>query len=184
MIERTDALSLIENYLKDEKIVKHSLAVEAIMIALAKRNGENEQIWSLVGLLHDLDYEYTKGNPEKHGILTAEILEGLLPREAINSILSHNYIHTDIVPTTLMDKALLASDAVSGLIIATALVMPSKKLADVKIETVLTKFKDSSFAKGCNRLRIQLCTDINLTLDEFLQVSLQALQAISKDLGL
>lgn len=184
MMERTDALSLIDTYLKDDKIVKHSLAVESIMKALAKRNNEDEQIWSLVGLLHDLDYEYTKGNPEKHGKLTSEILEGLLPREAINSILSHNYIHTDIVPTTLMDKALLAADAVSGLIIATALVVPSKILSDVKIETVINKFKDNSFAKGCNRQRIQLCTDINLTLEEFLQISLQALQAISKDLGL
>jgi putative nucleotidyltransferase with HDIG domain len=184
MIERDDALMIIDTYLKDDKIIKHCLAVEAIMKTLANKFEEDEQLWSLIGLLHDLDYEYTQGNPEKHGVISAQILSGLLPLEGVNAILSHNYIHTEVLPTSLLDKCLLASDAASGLIIATALVMPSKKISEIKIGTLLDKFKDKSFAKGCNRDRIKLCADCNITLEDFLELCLDSIRKISDVLGL
>ena len=184
MLNREDALRLVRKYLKDDKLVKHCYAVEAIMKKIGKRLGKDEELWGITGLLHDLDYEYTKDHPEKHANLTVQILDGLIPEVCINAIKAHNYTHTDYIPTTSIDKALIASDAVSGLIIASALVMPSKKLSDVKLETLIKKFKDLSFAKGCNRKRIELCIDTGIELDMFLGMSLNALQDISDDLGL
>ncbi len=184
MINREEALVLLNKYLKDEKLLKHSIAVEAIMKALARRLGMNENKWGLTGLLHDLDYEYTKEKPHLHGVTSAEILQDLLPEESIEAIKSHNYLHTQRLPLTELDKALLAADAVSGLIIAITLVMPNKKLSEVKIDTLRTKFKDNSFAKGCNRERIKLCEDLGLSIEEFLSISLEALKEESDKLGL
>ena len=184
MINRNEAFMLIKKYLEDDKLIKHSLAVEAIMGRIARSLDENEDFWSIVGLLHDLDYEYTQNNPEKHANISAQILSGLIQEKGINAIKAHNYLHTDYVPTTSLDKSLLAADAVSGLIIAAALVMPSKKINDVKLETLLNKFNDKSFAKGCNRKRINLCLDVGIDLDKFLDLSLNALKDISDELDL
>ena len=184
MLSREDALNLIRRYLNDEKIIKHSLAVEAIMRAVARRLSEDENLWGLVGLLHDLDYEYTEDDPVEHGIVACQMLEGLLPKKGLNAIKAHNYKYTDQLPVRAIDKALIAADAVSGLIMATALVMPSKKLKEVKLETLLKKFEDKSFARGCDRRKISLCYDFGLTLREFLEISLKAMQSISDELGL
>lgn len=184
MINREEAYALLKKYLRDDKLVKHSLAVEAILIDMAKRLGKDKDLWGLVGLLHDLDYEYTKREPEKHANLSTQILEGLLPEAGLNAIKAHNYTHTDYIPTTSIDKALIAADAVSGLIIATALIIPSKKLSDVKIETLINKYKDNSFARGCSRSRIALCVDTGIEIDRFLALSLNALKDISDSLGL
>ena len=184
MINRDEAYALLKKYIKDEKIIKHSLAVEAIMQELAKKLGKDEEIWGVTGLIHDLDYEYTMREPEKHANVAAMILEGLVSEEVITAIKAHNYKHTDCVPVTTLDKALIAADAISGLVIATALVVPSKKLADVKIETLMNKFNDSSFARGCDRNRIELCLDTGLELQAFLVLSLNALKKIADPLGL
>lgn len=154
------------------------------MRAMAQRLQEDEYLWGVVGLLHDLDYDYTQGNPEKHANFSAEILKGLLPDEGVNAIKAHNYLHTDYLPSTRLDKSLIAADAVSGLIIASALVMPHKKISEVTPDTVLKKFHDKSFAKGCNRNKIQLCVDVGIPLGEFLDLSLDALKGIAEDLGL
>ncbi len=184
MIDRNEALLLLNRYLKNKNLLKHSYAVEAIMKATAKQLSKNTKLWGQVGLLHDLDYEYTEGNPQKHANVSAQLLNGLLPEKAINAIKAHNYTHTDYVPTTSIDKGLLAADAVSGLIIATALVMPHKTLEEVRLQTLKRKIKDTSFAKGCDRKKIQLCTDIGITLDDFLLLSLKSLQNISDTLNL
>jgi len=184
MMNRKEAFSLLKKYLKDVKLLKHSLSVEAIMKGIARYIDEDENLWSRVGLLHDLDYEYTQGHPEKHANISADILAGLIPEKGINAIKAHNYLHTDYLPITSIDKSLLASDAVSGLIIATALVMPSKKINDVRFETLLNKFNDKSFAKGCDRSKINLCIDIGIDLNDFLSLSLNALIEISDELGL
>ena len=165
-------------------MMKHSLAVEAIMKEMAGRLDKDAELWSLTGLLHDLDYEYTQKELEKHANLSAQILEGLLPERGVNAIKAHNYMHTDYIPTTSLDKALIAADAVSGLVIATALVMPSKKLSEVKLETLINKYYDNSFAKGCNRSRIVLCLDVSFDLEEFLALSLDVLKNISEQLDL
>lgn len=184
MIDRNEALILLNNYLQDDKLLKHSFAVEAIMKKLAIRLKKNVYLWSIVGLLHDIDYEYTIGKPENHGILSEKILIDLIPTTGINAIKAHNYIHTDQLPISTLDKALLASDSVSGLIIATALVTPNKKLNKLRSTSIEKKFKDPSFAKGCDRNRINLCEDIGVLRKEFFQLSLQALQEISEQLGL
>ena len=184
MIERKEALLLLEKYVRDDKLIKHSLAVEAIMNEVAATIDQNTDLWALTGLLHDLDFEYTKQDPDKHAILTSQILEGMLPEIGINAIRAHNYMHTDYLPSTQIDKMLIASDAVSGLIIATALIIPSKKLADVKFDTLKNKFKDNSFARGCNRSKIELCQDVGMDVDKFLEISLKALQNISDKLDL
>ena len=184
MMNRKEALSLLKKYLRDDKLLKHSLSVEAIMNGIARSIDEDEHLWSRVGLLHDLDYDYTQGHPENHANITADILAGLIPEKGINAIKAHNYIHTDYIPTTSIDKSLLASDAVSGLIIATALVMPSKKINDVRFETLINKFNDKSFAKGCDRNKINLCIDIGIDLNDFISLSLNALIEISDELDL
>lgn len=184
MIDRDESFALLGKYLKDDKLLKHSLAVEAILVKMARNLEEDEKVWGLTGLLHDLDYEYTQGEPEKHATVSAQILEGLLSRDAVNAIKAHNYMHTDYIPTTTLDKALIAADAVSGLIIATALVMPSKKLFEVELKTLLNKFRDNSFARGCNRNKIELCLDIGISQEMFLELSLNALKEISDKLDL
>ena len=117
-------------------------------------------------------------------LITIKVLEDLLPEEGINAIKAHNYQYTAQIPQTYLDRSLIAADAVSGLIIAAALVMPSKKLADVTPKTLYDKFKDKSFAAGCNRKRIELCADMELELQVFLELSLNALKNIADALGL
>ena len=147
MINRNEAYKLLQKYIKNEKLIKHSIAVEAIMKKIAYFLQEDINMWSLVGLLHDIDYEYTINNPESHATVSAQILEGLIPDNCINAIKSHNYIHTKYIPITSIDKSLIASDAVSGLLISSALVMPSKKINEVKLSTLTKKYKDKTFCK-------------------------------------
>ena len=184
MLSREEAVNLLTKYLVDEKLIKHSLAVEAILREMARYLHEDEELWGITGLLHDMDFEYTKEEPQKHTVVTAQMLSGLVPENSIDAIKSHNYTHTAQLPINALDRALIAADAVSGLVIATALVVPTKKLADVKSVTLINKFKDRSFAAGCDRKRILLCEDTGLELDKFLELSLKALQDISDKLGL
>jgi len=184
MINREEALVLLRKYLRDDKLIKHSLAVEAIMKRTAGKFSKDEELWGLTGLLHDLDYDYTKEEPEKHTTIAARVLDGLLPDEAIHAIKAHNYTHTEVMPATVLDKSLIAADAISGLVIAAALIMPSKKLAEVRVETLINKFDDNSFAKGCSRTRIELCIDAGVSLEAFLALSLKALTEIADELGL
>ena len=184
MIHREQGMELLKKYLKNENLIKHSLAVEAILRKMAKLLNEDEELWGLVGLLHDLDYEYTKENPEKHALITSQILEGIAPKDVLKAIKSHNYQHTMEVPVSILDKSLIAADSVSGLVIATALIMPSKKINDVEVKTLVNKYKDNSFARGCNRKKIELCRDIGMEIQDFLALSLDSLKNIADSLGL
>jgi len=184
MLTREEALGLLQKYLHNDKLINHSLAVEAILQAMAKFLHEDEELWGMTGLLHDLDYEYTQEDPDKHTLMTAQMLEGLLPNEAIEAIKAHNYQHTNQLPIQALDRALLAADAVSGLIIAAALVMPNRTLAEVTTQTLHKKFKDSSFASSISRKRIELCEDTGFDLERFFTLSLTALQGIHDKLGL
>ncbi len=160
------------------------MLTRAEAVPLLRKNLRTEKLWGITGLLHDLDYDFTKNDPEKHSQITVKVLNDLLPLEAMNAIKAHNYQYTAQIPQTYLDKSLIAADAVSGLIIAAALVMPSKKLVDVTPKTLLAKFKDKSFAAGCNRKRIELCEDMDLELQGFLELSLGSLKRISDSLGL
>ena len=187
MISREEALKLLREYLRDEKMIKHCLAVEAVMRALAKRLGEDEELWGLVGLLHDIDYDYVNRDLSRHGLEALKILQNKLPEEALQAIAGHNE-HNGFVVTNEKAKkilyALRAADHASGLIVATALVMPHKKLEEVKLETLMRKFKSKDFARGVDRNRILECEKLGLKLEEFMKIALDAMKSIANELGL
>jgi len=179
-----EALKLVKEKIKNPNLIKHCLAVEACMRALAKHFNEDEEKWGLAGLLHDIDYEETKNDPNKHSLIGAEMLEKLgLDREICEAVKTHNEAH-GIPPASLMAKALYSVDPLTGLIVAAALVLPSKKLADLTVENVLNRFKEKAFARGANREIIKKCEDINLSLEEFIKIGLEAMQNISSELEL
>lgn len=184
MLTREEALNLVKKYISKRNILYHTLAVEAIMRSAARHFGEDEDKWGLVGLLHDIDYEKTEATPEKHSLIAEEILKGALPEELINAIKAHNFKHTGAKPESIMAKALIACDAISGLLVACALVMPSKKLEDVKVETVVKKFKDKDFARGADRERILICEEIGIQREKFFEIALNGLKAIAIEIGL
>ncbi|MHC1610624.1 MAG: HD domain-containing protein [Candidatus Methanospirareceae archaeon] len=186
MISREEARELMEREVETDGLRKHMLAVSAIMGALAAKlgiEGEDKEKWILAGLLHDLDYERTKDNFELHGLIAAEMLSGELPAECLDAIKAHNP-RTGLEPSSVMAKALIAADAVSGLILPTALMMPSRKLAEVSVKSLKKKYKDKSFARTVSREKIMICEDLGLDRDEFFKIALEALQEISDDLGL
>ncbi len=169
--------------MRNERFVKHVIAVEAIMLKLAGELGEDEELWALAGLLHDADYELTKSQVEKHGLLAAEILKNKVPENVLRAIKAHNP-RTGYEPQTKMEKALVAADAVSGLLVACALVMPSKKIAEVKVGTVTKKFKAKDFARRVDRKRILMREEMGLTKERFFEIALESLKEIAEDLGL
>lgn len=183
-MEREEALSLVKQEVKTKNLIKHMLAVEAVMRRLARELGQDEELWALAGLLHDLDYDKTVDQPEQHGLLGAQILEGKgLPAELVRAVKAHNEM-LGIERKTLLDKALYAADPVTGLLVAAALIHPQKKLAAIDLDFVLNRFKEKSFARGADRGQIETCSDLNLTLERFIALSLEAMQSIAADLGL
>jgi len=183
-MSRDEALKLVNEWIFDEKIRKHVLAVEAIMRGLARFFGENEELWGLVGLLHDLDYDRTRDNVEMHAKLTADFLKDKLPDEAIKAILSHNE-RTGEKPSSKLAYALIAADQISGLIVATALVMPSKKLEEVKVRSVRKKFKQKDFARRVRRDRILKALEhLGIDLNKLIEISLESLKPIHEELGI
>lgn len=184
MINRDEAFILLKKYLRDEDNIRHSLAVEAILRSLAKVLNRNEELWGLTGLLHNLDYEYTGTEPEKRGSLSAQLLDDLLPERAVNAIRANNYRYTEYIPTTSLDKSLIAADAVTGFIITTVKSMTSKKIAEVDLDILFDRFKDETFASRYNRNKIQLCEDIGLNLKHFLELCLDTLNKISDEINL
>ncbi len=184
MLSREEAFNLVRKNVTKRNFVYHILAVEAIMKRLAKHFGEDEYLWGLTGLLHDIDYEKTEGTPEKHAVLAEDILKGSVPEKVIRAIKAHNHQFTQIKPETKMEKALIACDAVSGLLVACALVMPSKKLVDVKVRTVMKKFKAKDFARGVDRNRLLFCEEIGIPIEKFFEIALDGLKNISSKIGL
>ena len=183
-MEREEALQLVKENVKNDKLVKHMLAVEAIMREIAKYLNEDEERWGLVGLLHDIDFEITKEKQEMHGIKAEEILKEKVDEELIRTIKAHNFEFTKVLPQTKIDYALIAADQISGLIIAKALLMPSKKLEEVKVSSIKDGFKDKSFARRCDREKILYCEKIGIERDKFFELSLNALKQIADELGL
>ncbi|NLM27657.1 MAG: HDIG domain-containing protein [Clostridiaceae bacterium] len=183
-MDRERAYAELKARLVTENLIKHSLAVEAIMRKLAAYFQEDVELWGLAGLLHDIDYDRVGADPEKHGIIGAEILDGLnVDHTVIYAVKSHNP-QTGTARRRKMDKALFCSDPLSGLITACALILPDKKLEGVTTEFVLKKFKENSFAKGANREQIMTCEEIGLTLEKFIELGLEAMKDIHEELGL
>ena len=183
-MKREEALALVKQNVSKENLLKHMYAVEAIMKETAEFLNEDVERWRLTGLIHDIDFEKTENDPKKHTIVAEEILEDYVDDEMIRTIKAHNFENTDVQPEAVAEKALIASDAISGLVIACALVMPSKKLADVKVESIAKKFKQKDFAKNCARERILFCEQIGIPKEKFFEISLKALQKVANELGL
>ena len=176
---------MLEQNIEKQNLIKHCLAVESAMRELALHFGEDIEKWGLCGLLHDIDYEDTKHSPEDHSKVGSEILNELGVGEDIcKAVLTHNEIH-GLEPKTNMAKALYCADPLTGLIVASALVLPSKKLNDLKVENVLNRFQEPNFAQSANREVIAKCKDyLGLSLQEFVEIILRAMQNISDKLGL
>lgn len=181
-MNREEAWKLVEENVSGRNLRNHMLSVEAIMRSLARRFGEDEESWALAGLLHDLDYDETFETPEKHTTIAVEKLAALgVPENILRTIQAHNEL---VVPETTMEKSIICADDITGMITACALVRPSRKVADVKVKSVKKKLKDKSFAAGANRERIKSCENIDVPLDEFIALSLDAMTGIAEQIGL
>jgi len=181
---REEGLDSIKANVENENLIKHMLATEAIMRALANHLGEDEEEWGLTGLLHDIDVELTEDDMSTHSKLGADLVRELGASNAIaHAILCHNDAH-GIPRDTKLDKALYCADPLTGLLIAAALIRPDKQLAGLEAKSVRKRFKEKSFAAGANREPISRCSEIGLELDEFIELGLKAMQEIAADLGL
>ena len=173
---------LVAQHVKNENLRRHMIVVGAIMGGVAVRLGEDRDLWETVGSVHDVDFEEV--DMKEHGAKAAEILRGMLPKEALDAIAAHNHENTGVPPESKMSKGLIASDAVSGLIIAAALVMPDKTLSQVSAKTLMKKFKDKDFARGADRNRIAYCEQVGISMQEFFDIALNSVKAVSKEVGL
>ena len=183
-MDREAALKAIRENVKNENLIKHMLATEAIMRALARKFNENEDEWGLAGLLHDIDVEITNADLSVHSKPSAEMAKQLGANEVMcHAILVHNEAH-GVPCVSLMDKALFCADPLTGLITAGALVRPDKKLASVEAKSIKKRFKEKSFAAGASREQMAKCSDIGLELDAFIELGLEAMKGVAGDLGL
>ena len=181
---REEALDSIKANVENKNLVKHMLATEAIMRALARRLGEGEEEWGLTGLRHDIDVELTEGDMNTHSKLGADLARELGASETMaHAILSHNEAH-GVPRETKLDKALFCADPLTGLITAGALVRPGKKLAGLEVKSVKKRFKEKGFAAGANREQIATCGELGLELDELIELGLEAMKGIAPSLGL
>lgn len=183
-MSREEAYGLVKQEIKQKNLIKHCIAVEVVMARLAKYFGKSEEKWALAGLLHDIDYDQTADDPKRHSLIGAQFLEEKgLDSEIVYAVKVHNEVH-GLPRKSLMDKALHASDPLTGLIVASALIHPDKKLNSIDADFVLNRFKEKNFAKGASREQIGRCTEMDLNLAEFIQLGLEAMQAAHQDLGL
>jgi len=183
MLTRNEALSLVHEHVKNDNLVKHMIAVGAIMRGIAKKFGDDSNLWELVGILHDIDYEEVGQNWDKHGAISSEIVKNMLPESGLHAIRSHNP-QTGYNPENRMDIALYSADALSGLVIAMSLMVPDKKLKSVKVTSLVKRMKDKSFARNVSRENIQRCVEIGLSLEEFLTIGLSSMVENASELGL
>jgi putative nucleotidyltransferase with HDIG domain len=184
-ITRQEALELMQSYLRADNLRKHCLATEAIMGAMAEKLGFDPEVWRIAGLLHDLDYEETKDNPPQHGLKTEAILkEKGISQEIVDAIKAHNAEALGIERKTELDIALTCAECITGMVVATTLVYPDKKIASVKPKSILKRMKQKEFARNVNRDHIRKCEMLNIPLEEFAELSLKAMETISDELGL
>lgn len=180
-MQRDKAYELLTENMQNENLINHSIAVEACMRHFAEKFGHDEEKWAVAGLLHDLDYEKTKNDPENHGRITVDMLKDMLDKESLDAILAHPG-HRE--RTTLMDKVLYAVDPVTGFLVACALMSSSKTIEGLKLKSMKKKFKSKSFAAGADRDQIKSCSDFDMELWDFIQECQTAMISISDRLGL
>ncbi|TFH23072.1 MAG: HDIG domain-containing protein [Bacteroidia bacterium] len=184
-IDRDQAFARLQEHVRHEKTIIHCLASEAVMRALAKRLGEDPDRWGLTGLLHDIDVEFTNADPKVHALKAEELMADFsLDSEMIDAIRMHNDEATGIPRSTTFQHALAAGETITGLIYATTLVYPDKKIASVKYKSVRKRMTEKAFAASVNRDHILECEKIGIPLDEFIQISVDAMKEISESIGL
>lgn len=182
---RENALALLREHVRNQNMLKHCLASEAVLRALARRLGEDEERWGLAGLLHDLDLELVGGDMSAHGVKAREMLLAAgYPAELAQAVSMHNEKASGSKRSDRFHKALAAGETITGLITATALVYPDKKLASVKVSSIVKRMKEKAFAASVDRDIIRECEDIGIPLQDFAALALDAMRGISADLGL
>lgn len=184
-MKRDKALALLQKHVKNEKMFFHSLSSEAVMRAIAIRLGRDEESWGLAGLLHDIDVEVTNADPAIHALKAEELLaEYNLDPQVLDAIRMHNEMATGLPRTTEFQHALAAGETITGLIYATALVYPEKKIAPVKPKSITKRMKEKAFAASVSRENILECEMIGIPLPEFVEISLNAMKGIAGQIGL
>ena len=193
MISREEAFKLVEKYVTTPWLKLHMRESEVIMRALAKKFDEDDEVWGISGLIHDLDYDYVGKDPKRHVVEFDKILEMEslvvgedIPEEMYHAIKSHYEEHPDIQQKreSKLDYALSASETISGFLVACALVQPDKKISSVDVESVKKKFKKKDFAKAVRRELIYDIEKTGMSLDEFIEISLKSLREIDTEIGL
>lgn len=184
-ISREYALDLLKRYVKNDKTIIHSLASEAVMKAVANHLNKDENEWGLAGLVHDIDVEVTNNDMKVHGLRATEILnEHQFNKEIIDVVLMHNEEASGKKRDTTFQHALAASETITGLIYATTLVYPEKKITHVKYKSVIKRMKEKNFAASVNRENIMECEKIGIPLSDFVKISVDAMREISDEIGL
>jgi predicted hydrolase (HD superfamily) len=181
---RESAFDLFKKYNKSESLMKHALSVEGVMRYMAKKNGEDDDKWGIIGLIHDLDYEMY---PEQHCIMTEKILrENNWPEEYIRAVLSHGWgLATDVKPLSSLEKTIYAIDELTGLVATSALVRPSKSVMDMEARSVKKKWNDKKFAAGVDRSVIEKGAEmLGVSLDELITDCIMGMRIIAKEIGL
>ncbi|MFC2115226.1 HD domain-containing protein [Bacteroidota bacterium] len=182
---REEAWNHLNNNVKNEKMLYHSLSSEAVLRALARRLGKDEDRWGLAGLLHDIDVEITNADPGLHSLKAKELLMDFnLDEELLDAIRMHNEMATGQLRSTEFQHALAAGETITGLIYATALVYPDRKIASVKPKSIVKRMKQKAFAASVNREVIMECEKIGIPLQEFVEISLDAMKEIGESIGL
>ena len=181
---RQEALALLRQYNKNESLIKHAMAVEGVMRYIARKRGEDEEKWGVIGLIHDLDYEQF---PDQHCKKTEEILkENDWPEEYIRAVVSHGWgICSDVKPESDMEKVLYAIDELTGLVVTSALVRPSKSVMDMKAKSVKKKWKQKQFAAGVDRSIIEKGAEmLGVELSELITDTIMGMREVAAEIGL
>ncbi|PKO99945.1 MAG: hydrolase [Bacteroidetes bacterium HGW-Bacteroidetes-8] len=185
MKSREYYLDLLSRNVNNPKMIAHSLASEAVLRALAERLGEDVDLWGVAGLLHDIDVEITSSDPKRHSLVGAEMLEAEgLPQELVDAVKMHNEMSTGLERSKRFQYALAAGETVTGLIFATALVQPDKKISSVKVKSVVKRMKEKLFAASVNRDTIMECEKFGIPLDQFVALSIEALLPVAPEFGM
>ena len=184
MINRDEAIELLHEHIQAENMRKHSYASEAVLRGIAKHLGKNEEEYGIAGLLHDIDVEITNADPFTHGPYAEKLLKGKITDEMLDAIVMHNEVATGKERYTGFQHALAAGETITGLIMATTLVYPDKKIASVKTKSVTKRMKQKAFAASVKRENILECEKIGIPLNVFAEISINAMKEINTELGL
>jgi predicted hydrolase (HD superfamily) len=181
---RDSAFELFKKYNKSESLLKHALSVEGVMRYMAKKHGEDEEKWGIIGLIHDLDYEMY---PDQHCTMTEKILkENHWPEEYIRAVMSHGWgLVTEVEPVSTLERTIYAIDELTGLVATSALVRPSKSVMDMEAKSVKKKWNDKRFAAGVDRSVIEKGAEmLGVSLDELITDCIMGMRVVAKEIGL